>query len=198
MRIRKLTTNLLLNVKAKTVNIKPTGATHFNIRHGSASEGLHDYIIYMDRRYFKPEDNITEKILNDDDYILKPVYKNNIHIQDRKDNYSYTLSRDEVEDHKKDYIILWEIPNKFYSDVKFDVSGNAIILGTGYSGRVRDGKVYSSPAPVLEVYGTATLEWSGIRDDKLYKQIITFKDDQWNIGQVIKTELESKNESNNI
>ena len=194
MRIRKLTTNLLLNVKAKTVNIKPTGATHFNIRHGSASEGLHDYIIYMDRRYFKPEDNVTEKVLNDDDYILKPVYKNNIHIQDRKDNYSYTLSRDEVEDHKKDYIILWEIPNKFYSDVKFDVSGNAIILGTGYSGRVRDGKVYSSPAPVLEVYGTTTLEWSGIRDDKLYKQIITFKDDQWNIGQVIKTDIETKDE----
>ena len=194
MRIRKLTTNLLLNVKAKIITNKNNGAKHFNIRHGSASEGLHDYVIYTDNRYFKPEENENEGAFNDDDYILKPVYKNDIHIQDRKDNYSYTISKDDVEDHKKDYIVLWEIPNKFYTDVKYEVSGNAIVLGTGYSGRVREGTLFSSPAPVLEVYGTTTLEWSGIRDNVLYKQKVTFKDDQWSIGQVIKDTIESKDE----
>lgn len=193
MRIRKLTTNLLLTVRAKTIINRSNNSKHFNIRHGSASEGLHDYIIYVDSRYFKPETDETERLFDRDDYILKPVYKNDIHIQDRKDNYSYTLSMDDVEDHKKDYIILWEIPNKFYTEVKYEIKGNALILGMGHSGRVRENKLYSSPAPVLEVYGSTTLEWSGIRDDTLYKQIITFKDDQWIIGQVIKVDIKEVN-----
>lgn len=195
MKIIKLTASKISTVKGTVIVNKKNTSKYFNIRHGSASDGLHFYSIYMDSRYFKPVDNEATIDLPDDKYILKPVFKDKAHIKDSKGNYSYCLSIDDVEDHKKDFIVLWEIPNKFYKGVEYTIDGDVEKIGEGSSGRVRNGTVYSSPAPVLEVFGIATLTWSGTKtkDGIKYSQTITFKDSKFQIGQIIKAE---NNESN--
>ena len=188
MKIKKLTTNLLLPVKADVVanKNKDKNSIYYNIKHGGRGDGLFTYTIGVDKRLFKPTNTDDRLEFIDENYILLPIYENNVRKQDSKGNYLYFISTDGMEDHKNDYLLLWEIPNKFYMDVKYEINGDVKLIGEGSLGRTRGITSYTSPAPVLEIYGNCELSWSGLSEDgNLYKQRVTFKNGMWNIGQLM-------------
>jgi len=191
MKIKKLTTSVLLPVTADVIanKNKEDTALFYNVKHGSRGEGLFTYTIGVDKRLFKPTNSNDKLSFDDNNYILLPIYDKKQHKKDSKNNYLYFISTDRMEEHKNDYIVLWEIPNRFYTDVSYDISGDVKLIGEGSLGRSRGSNIFTSPAPVLEVYGNCKLEWSG-HDSKstVYSQVITFKDGLWNIGKLIAEE----------
>jgi len=186
MKIMKLTTSVLLPVTAEVVtNKSKDNSLFYNIKHGGRGSGLFTYTIGVDKRLFKPTGTHDKLHLIDNNYIMLPIYENKKHKTDSKGNYLYFISTDTMEDHKNDYIILWEIPNKFYSNVTFKTYGDVRVIGEGLLGRSRGIENYTSPAPVLEVFGNCTLEWSATDENgKMYSHKTSLDDDGWKIGEL--------------
>lgn len=157
----------------------------YNIKHGGQGENLFMYTIGLNKKLFSPEAMSDTIELDDNTYILLPVYVDKKHKQDSKGNYLYFISIDHMDNHKEDYIILWEIPNKLYTEVTYTINGDASELGSGISGRSRGSTNYTSPSPVLEIYGECELCWTGVNANGIkHKQIISFKNGDWNIGAI--------------
>lgn len=189
MKIGKLTTKALFTVKPTIYSKKNN--RYFNIRHGSVGDGLHTYTIGIDKYMHKPELGEEAPELTNDDYTLIPIYNGREQVKDSKDQYMYYLSRDDVDEHKSDYIILWEIPNKFYREIKYEIIGNVKVLGEGTIGKYRDGIDFISPAPVLEIYGPCELSWTAIRDNKKFIHTSKFDGNSWNVGTI---EIDERND----
>lgn len=191
MKIIKLTSSIVSKVIASTVKNKNKTKEYYNIKHGGRGEGLHTYKMGMDERIFKVDK--SELILNDDNYILIPIYRQKKQLKDKADNFMYYISTDQMEDHKNDHIVFWEIPNKFYTDVKYEITGDVNTIACGTIGRSRGNVNYTSPAPILEVYGECTLSWTAIDNNgRKLEQVFTFEDGKWNIGTVNITEIEKE------
>lgn len=156
--------------------IKPAVATvfkdkdksHYNIKHGSRGKDTHVLSYGLDKTFFDPVklDQSTYE-LKDDNYILIPIKKDGIQVKDRNGNCLYSISIDNVRNHKKDAILILEIPNNNYTEVNFTTTGNVSVLGQGIIGKTRSDKLYSSPAPILEIYGDCVLTWTGKNGDDI-------------------------------
>ena len=180
MKIMKLTSKRLSPVTPIIIKKKPN-TLYFNIKHGSRGDKLHSYTFGLDASKFKPTSISDELELKDDNYVLLPIYKNEEQRKDRAGHPMYFISTDDMDDHKNDYIILWEIPNKFYTNVEYTTSGNVNVLGEGKIGRSRGGEDYISPSPILEVYGVCSLEWTACKDGSRYKQSFSYDGEKWSI-----------------
>lgn len=161
MRLQKLTSLKILPVVAQVHKNKTNNSLYYNIKHGTHGEGLWMYSCGLYKPYFTPENEGDKLEMKDDNYIIKPVKKDNVILRDKKKNVVYNITIDLSETHKKDIIVFWEIPNKNYLEVSFKVSGLATLLGEGISGKERGEVLYSSPAPVIEVLGDCELYWTG-------------------------------------
>jgi hypothetical protein len=171
-------------VTATVTKRKKSNNLYFNIRHGSM--GLWVYILSLDAVYFKPKQDDQSLELTGDNYILLPIKKNGEVAKDNNGNTIYSLTIDEMQNHKKDIILFWEIPNRFYTDINIKLSGMVVKLGEGSTGRIRDGVPYTSPAPVLEIVGDCKLEWTGLdKEGKTVGQVINYiyADENWTITQ---------------
>lgn len=161
MRILTLTSEGIGNAVATIFKNKDT--IHFNIKHGSSGRDLHVWSCGMDKKYFNPAKHQSSTFeLTDDNYVLLPVRKNGEQLKDKNNNNIYSVSIDNVKNHKKDIILIWEIPNNKYTSVVFTINGDVSLLGEGVIGKTRNGVDYTSPAPVLEIFGVCKLTWSGI------------------------------------
>ena len=187
MLIKKLTVSVLKPVTAivvKNKNKNKNNELYFNIKHGGRGENLFTYTIGLDKHMFKPNATEDTLVMEDKDYILLPIYKNGMPMRDSRNNYMYYISKDQVDDHTTDYILLWEIPNKFYTDVTYTLKGNVKEIGIGINGRSRTNEIFKSPAPILEIFGNCELNWTAIDSTKRYAQKITLEDNAWNIGKL--------------
>jgi len=183
MKIIKLNATSIDKVKAHINKKRGTGEKYFSIKHGSS--GFWIYYIMLSRNFFTldNEDDVLE--LKGDDYVLKPLKRRNSVIKDSKGNTVYCLEKDYMENHKRDNLVFWEIPNKYYTDVKHTISGMAKEIALGTVGKERNGIEFSSPAPIVEVLGDCTLSWVGKNEDgKIVQQSIKYDymSNTWDIG----------------
>lgn len=197
MMIRKLTAFITEPVVAKIYNHKKNGKMYYNVKHGSSSKNasndsdLWSYSLGLAKNHFPVNEDVPELDLDGDDYIITTVKVNGEIMRDKKGNVLYNISRDKTDVHKKDIILLWEIPNKNYVDVKYVAEGTCTILGEGISGKERGDVIYSSPAPVIEILGDVTLTWTGrYYDNNTYKKVsqvikYNYANNSWDIKPII-------------
>lgn len=196
--IRKLTAFITEPVVAKVYFHKKNSKQYYNVKHGSSSKNanndsdLWSYSFGLAKNHFPVQDDVPELLLEGDDYIITTVKVNGESIKDKKGNVLYNISKDDNDVHKKDIILLWEIPNKNYIDVKYVAEGTCTILGEGISGKERGDVIYSSPAPVIEILGDVTLTWSGRYFDnnngyKKVSQVIKYNyaNNSWDIKPIV-------------
>ena len=169
MKFMKLTAVKVEPVVAKIYYHKKNDKKYYNVKHGSNkstnnSNELWSYSFGLSKNDFPVTDGIPELLLSEDDYIISTVKKDGEIIKDRKGNVLYNISKDDNCMHKKDIILLWEIPNRNYTDVIYTTEGVCNILGEGVSGKERGDVMYCSPAPVIEILGDVTLTWNGVHN----------------------------------
>lgn len=147
---------------AYTYENKENNELYYNISIGMDDLYFKQYILKLDAKYFKPK-SIDDKLeLSDDNYILKPYlipHSNNIYRV--KKNQVYMISKNNSHIQRSDILLLWEIPNKQYTNVKYKTEGFVNVIAEASAGRYRNNKIYSSPCPVLEIFGDCKLSWIG-------------------------------------
>lgn len=194
MKIMKLTSMTIAAAVAVVHANKSKNRRYFNIRHGSSGKDLWVYVCGLDVNYFSPKNTSDALTLDADNYILTPVIRRKEPVKDIKDNVIYNITIDNMIHHKKDYLVFWEIPNKNYTTVTYTINGKCSEIGKGITGKERNDKIYSSPAPVLEIYGSCSLYWEGI-DEAGNKdfQTITYNYDEnrWVVDNVVSSSGET-------
>ena len=196
MKFIKLTAFKQEAVVAKIYYHKKNGKMYYNVKHGSSkttnnTNELWSYSFGLSKSYFPVSEENPELVLKDDDYVITTVKIDGEVIKDKKGNVLYNISKDDNNVHKKDIILLWEIPNKNYIDVKYVAEGTCTILGEGISGKERGDVIYSSPAPVIEILGDVTLTWTGrYYDNNTYKKVsqvikYNYANNSWDIKPII-------------
>lgn len=185
MKIIKLNAANIDNVKAHVSKKAGTGEEYLSIKHGSS--GFWVYYIMLSKNFFNSDKTCDALEMKGDDFVLKPLKKKGVVIKDNKGNIVYCLEKDYMENHKKDNLVFWEIPNKYYTEVKHKIEGTAKEIAGGIVGKERNGVSYSSPAPIIEVLGDCKLSWNGKNEDgKEVSQTISYdymKND-WDIGKI--------------
>ena len=163
MKLVKLVNGTVAEVTARLTKPNRSGRRFYKITHGSFAHGLHAWILPLAQAIFgKQDDGVegSEKVLTEDSYVLQPIIVKDKHITDINGQKKYRITRDNLLDHKKDVLLFWEIPNNYYTHVKYNISGSCAKIAEGKSGRNRNGKQYTSPFPVIEIMGDCTLTWS--------------------------------------
>lgn len=198
MKIVKLTTaevkNAVAQVFSKKFNNNKVYMT-FSIKHGTSGDEFGYWLLPIAHNIARPQNRYESKELDDNKYILIKRTQSNANgdesITDKLGNFTYTLSTDESTLHQKDVIVLWDIPNKKYTDVSYSTSGDVDLLGTGFNGKVRNNVIYKSPAPVLEVFGDCKMNWRAIdHKGNEYHQAIAYdySSGKWDISPITKIE----------
>lgn len=192
MIIKKLTSLKVSTVEAVAIQDKRTENLYFNIKHGSIGKELFMWWCGLAKKHFSPATADEKLALTGDEYILRPVRVGGELQYNKLNNLNYVLTLDAMEYHKTDVILFWEIPNKNYTDVSYTIDGDHNVIGTGTIGRERSGKLYTSPAPIIELYSSATLTWTGkTSNGEKVSQVITYDMSKgiWDINPIKTEEL---------
>lgn len=164
--------------------------TYFNILHGSDQQGYYQYKIFLDNAVFK-DVALAKKDgyqLVDKNYLIRPIYRNSELMMNHDKDCLYTLTKDENGHLHNSTLVLWEIPNFLYKDVKYKViSGYVVTIGKGKNGIERNGVKYTSPAPVIEIMGDVVIEWTGkstLANNEIVGERLTRKNGVWTSEQI--------------
>lgn len=155
---------------------KHKDSSYFNLKHGTSGKSLWRYHISLDIKHFKPtEDLTTLELGQDDDYVIKPIYKNDVCVQDGLGNTCYLISKDTDTSHKNDSILLWVPKPRKVKEVKIFYNGYIELLAMGVSGKERGDRTVRVPSPVFEIDGSCSFGWVGIDEKGQYvRQVITY------------------------
>ena len=160
---------------------------YFNLRHGIVGYSFWRWSVGLDINYFRPTKELTEYVLDGNDYFLDPIKKNGVTSTDSIGNSLYTITKDKMTIHKNDILLLWEIPNKYFTNVSYETSGMCTVIGEGSVGRLRGDTVFKSPCPVIEILGDCILSWTGKDiEGKIYSQIIKYDyaEKKWDVSPI--------------
>ena len=184
MRIFKLTKTGLTGAVAEAHYIKKNKQLVYVVKHGSSGNNLGYWMGRISTKVTVPN-NINDVIkLDRNDYILTPVRLNDKVIKDRLGNTIYNISIDRSSIYSKDILLLWDIPNEDYVNVKYEITGKCSLIGEGTHGKDRGDIIYKSPAPILEIYGDCVLKWTAKdKDNNEYGQEISYinEGEKWEI-----------------
>ena len=189
MIIRRLTSKEIQLAKAATVVSKDKKTLYYNLRHGTYGRGLYKWWCSFSTKFFVPENVTDTLVLEDDDYIIVPIKDNKNGGLKRASNgdVCYTITKDDMEYHKSDILLLWEIPNKNYINVDYEIEGSGEQIGRGVTGKQRGDVMCRSTAPVLEITGDVTLTWEAKDiNGKRFKQVIVYDSsvNSWDIQPI--------------
>ena len=186
MKILKLTTSET-NPATAIVPNRSKDKMYFEIQHGSKGNALWMWTANLAYQQFSPKNMADTLILRGDDYFVKTLYKEGKPTEDKQGNINYLITTDNMHNHKKDILLLWEIPNvNNNADIKYTISGMVSELGKGYTGRERGAVIGKAPAPVLEIIGDCTLSWTSEKDGVVSTQTINYDyvKENWDIEPI--------------
>lgn len=166
-----------------TVLHKAGNKSYHNVKHGSYGKGLWKWSIGMKSDIFPVVDNKT-LTLDQDNYILIPVKRNNATSKDGIGNTMYNISTDEMLSHKNDIIALWEPDAVNINDFEYTITGCIEEIGKGYTGKTRNDRTIKIPTPIFEITGSCDIKWEGIGPNNVkHSQHISYcgDTDEWNI-----------------
>lgn len=180
MKITKLTLQGIKTVTSEIIEHK--GNKYHNLKHGTNGKRLWSWSASMDAKKFSDTDNgpIT---MDGSDYVLIPITRDGKIVKDGIGNCTYVISKDNVDSHTNDILVLWEIPIKNFNTVSIELSGDVIEVGRGYIGKYRIERRQRIPAPILEITGNCSITWEGVTfKGEKYKQVINYKESNWDIN----------------
>ncbi len=163
---------------------------HHNIKFGNRSKGLWRVTFGIDKRIANIDNNPEPVWLDKTNYILNPVMKDGRQIMDAKNNGIYYIGIEKnivSKDINKniDVLAFIEIPNNFYRQVTYKVTGECMVIATGYNGHIINNITYSSPCPVILIKKNMELNWIGLnKEGKKVEQDISYLDGKWYIGKI--------------
>lgn len=187
MKILNLSATETTPVVAIVPNRKKQDKLYYEIQHGSRGSTLWMWTANFAYQQFSPKDISDELKLTGDNYYLKTLYKEGVATTDKQGNVNYLITTDNMHNHKKDILLLWEIPNvNNDTDLKYEISGQVNELGLGYTGRERGTNIGKTPAPVLEITGDCVLKWCSTVDGVTSSQTIkyNYSKDNWDIQPI--------------
>ena len=145
---------------------KPHGTSHYNLRLGTKGSSLWEWSCCVSSKTFPvTPDSPTTMELVGNNFTITPIQVRGEILKDDRGNIRYTIDTDNDTTHVKDMLLLWLPGTRGYSDIKYSVNGDCVVIGTGSRGKVRNVIVNKLPVVVVEVYGTSELTWTGIDDD---------------------------------
>lgn len=199
MKIVRLTLYGVAPVVASTFVNKHNNNLYFNVQHGikdtsnqAATASTWKYACELKTADFKPIADTDTCLLAGDTYTFEPVRSNGKPVKDAKGNIIYIIGINNAATDKNDIILFWEIPNKYYRDIQYTYVGECSLVGFGINGKERDGHMYTSPAPVIEILGDVVLTWSAKTDNNTHiTQTITYdhKNGTWDVPPPQETSL---------
>ncbi len=187
MRVLKLTGNIKSPAIAAATKFKNSDKMYYTLHIGSIGKDLWCYKIGLDFRHFKPQNSTDILTLSDDNYFIKPIFKNNTIVKDALGNDMYVITIDHMDNHKNDILLLWEIPNKYnYNNIEYKLDGLITELAIGYTGKIRSSLISKTPAPVLEITGDCEFSWTAEDDKSYYEQHIkySYAEKEWEINPI--------------
>ena len=199
MKIMKLANNKVDYATATTYTNKE-GVHYFNLYLGTPGVNTWLWKCYLDKKYFVPDTSTSTMTLDKDNYNILPIkYRKkgvSKYIKDSKGNISYNIVLDTEVSHVNDVLVLWELSNKKMSDVTYDITGDALIIGKASTGRDRGTGGDIIPALAIEITGDCKLEWSGMYNKEEVRQVIeyVYTDKNWKINpmQVVPVTADDK------
>lgn len=193
MRIRKLTLTDILPAVAHCVvtnKDKEKQKLGYVIRHGSFGPESFALTTYLGHKQFEVGKKGDTYTLSGDDYICIPIVKKDekgkfVPVKDKAGNIIYIINRDNRTGFNSDIIVYWEFPFSTYNNIEYKLEGSVRELALGKTTTWYLDNRIEIPAPMLEVYGSCKLHWSGVDPVKKQKisQTVTYRagDDQWDI-----------------
>jgi hypothetical protein len=181
MYFKKISLYDLSTPSATVFKNKKTDDLFFNLRLGITGEKTWEYILLFDKRKYIPKDANDKLELDGVNYNIKPIkdkLPDNKFIlkKDGKGNVQYVVSEDSSSFHKKDLILIWELPNRNFTNIKYEIKGPHNILAEAVTGKERSENIYTSPIILAELLGDCDLKWEGIQDTgDILEQSINFK-----------------------
>lgn len=160
MRILKLSGIDVTNVVAKAISRK-NDKLYYNITVGSKNPKYKFYCMYLSTKCFLPKTENDELELTGNDYIISPVKSNGENQKDSNGNNLYCIYNGGSSNYKSDIVLIWEIPNRNYTDIKYTLEGDVELLAEASDGKERSDISYISPIPILEIFGDCVLRWTG-------------------------------------
>lgn len=182
---------------AAIVKSNKDGQLYYNLRIGGTGTGNTRYHIGIDKNISKPETLNDLLVLDKNNYVIVPTIDRSTKKQKRdfNDNPIFYITKNNMKDHVHDYLVLWEIPNKFYTSVDYTVNGNVYVLAKVKQCKLRNDKRYESPALVLEVVGQCSLSWKAVDEcNNTIQQKIYFDGNHWQLGDVVSTNHSNESE----
>lgn len=190
MKILKLTLQGIKNTYSEI--IEHNGKRYHNLKHGTSGKRLWSWSASMDIKKF-PVVSDERVELDGNDYVLIPISRDGKILKDGIGNCNYVISKDDVESHRSDIIVLWEIPIKNFKTIEIELSGDVSEIGRGYIGKYRVDRKQRIPAPILEITGNCAITWTGDTfDGDGYKQVIKYKESNWDINPPVITKVATK------
>jgi len=185
MRIIRLANSSLSPAIAERYVCEDSNKKHYNLKHGTRgadgwrwSAGLHD-------ASFRSDDEFMT--LDGCNYDIVPVKVDGSIRKDKLGNIYYNIYVDNDPSHAEDIILLWTIPGRTYTDVTFEVTGDADILGKGKAAKSRTKSAGYTVAPVLLIYGDCEFSWKGkCSKGGTVSQVIKYRygDKDWKISAI--------------
>lgn len=176
MRLFKLTPSKIETVKA-IANGKNNNL-YYSIPHGNRGNGLYCYYLSICAKFAKPENKTDTLDLIGDAFFLKPIRdkKTKKISRDKKNNVLYFLGKENSFKDDNEILLFWHIPYTGYDSINFFIDGKCSVIAKAVSGKERGDTTIKSPAPIIEIYGSCTLRWEGVRiaDNVMVEQTITY------------------------
>ena len=181
MKFRKINNIQITNAIAYARRSKAHPDTlYYNIVMGSEGEGFYPYYICLASKYFKPSTLTDTLELSDNNYTIQLIKDKDKQPRLYKDGKKiFSVYKSNGYSYPNDTLLIWEIPNVKYTNVKYTLTGCVEKLEEGGGiGKERNGVKYYSPSVLLEIYGDCKLEWSALNEQGLpIKQTVTYKYD---------------------
>jgi len=179
MKIVRINTNITSPAIAEVYINNKTDRLYYNLTHGTMGDSLWKWVAMLDASKFRPAGINDTLTLTGNDYNIVPIKKDkNNYLKDNVGNMVFKITTDTSEEHKNDLLVLWDIPNKKYDNIFFNLYGLVDTIGMGKNGKVRESSTISTPAPILEVQGESEFTWVAKKGDSYYKQVCTYKNNE--------------------
>jgi len=189
MRILKLTTDKIEPITARVYKNKDNNELYYNIKHGTYGPDSWAYSCCLYKPIFTPVNENDKYILDNNNYELKAIIKDDKILKDKHGNVVYNITTNKHNSDNRHNIIFWELPNKEYKDITYEVIGIFSILGSGITNHGTIDNLLLAPALVIEAVGPVKLTWKAkdINDNNL-SQTVSYiaKHNKWIVGDIIK------------
>ena len=179
MKFLKLSDHKLDKLVANVYKNDKNGNLYYIVRHGdlNVKNISAQYTLSIDSKLAKPKEESDIFVLEDETLTIKPIYVRGSLVKNKRNEQLYTITAERSGMPDKDMFVFWYIPaNRCkHGDVTYTLQGNVNLIAEARYAKDRGEVIFSTPAPVLEIYGNCVLTWSGVDlDGKKHGQSITY------------------------